>query len=222
MPDAQSALMQGNPPGRQGEVVRSPPAGINRENYILRGKLHTQRNRILPAPKDAKRPPAGRRRVVGLRRAAIHEAGHAVANLVLKQQFGAARIFETPQLSFDGIMCAGEVTYDTSIICPAVCIAIAALAGPIADARARKRSIIGEYLGGGCTDFENAKAALVDSRFDFAYAERQAQQLVRRHWAAITAVAAALVAHRTVGRGAVAMIAAQASLTGATTIAAAA
>jgi hypothetical protein len=140
------------------------------------------------------------------RRVSIHEAGHAVANLVLGLQFCAAHVYDAPRQSASRESCLGEVVYDPEIPYPGVYVAIVALAGPIAEARATKTSLLAVLWSGGSHDMAAARAALEDSRFTYSYAEREARRLVNRHWPAIQAVALALVEHGRVGQGAVAMI----------------
>ncbi|MBV9826123.1 MAG: hypothetical protein JO001_10680 [Alphaproteobacteria bacterium] len=140
------------------------------------------------------------------RRAAFHEVGHAVANVVLGHQCSTASVYDAPRISAIGLPCFGEVLTDPELIYPAIEIAVSCLAGPIAEARYTKRSLISCPLGRGSSDFENAQAALCESRFTYADAERQAHELVTESWQAIEATASALIVCGTVGQGTLALI----------------
>src|SRR5579872_3072998 len=119
------------------------------------------------------------------RRAAIHEAGHAVAHHVLGHQFTVARIYEAPHRSVAGVSCLGEVEHDPDLVYPAVEIAISSMSGPIAESRHMKQALVAALLGGGQSDLQSARIALAESRFTFDAAERWARDLVTKNWPAI-------------------------------------
>lgn len=109
-----------------------------------------------------------------MRRAAFDEAGHAVAYLALGHGFVRARIYPQPTVSQGGTLRLGEIEIsedERERIYPAVELAVTSLAGPIAEARITKWSLVGVLLGGEGHDYRNAQTYLTDSRFDYGGAE---------------------------------------------------
>ena len=131
-----------------------------------------------------------------MRRASYHEAGHVVAHLALGHGFEFARVYEQPTISHAGVLCLAEVkagAADLERNYLAIELAVAALAGPIAEARIMHQSLSSIALGGGGTDFDNAEDYLAVSRFTMLDAQQWAARLVSRNWSAVESVAAVLI-----------------------------
>jgi hypothetical protein len=72
-------------------------------------------------------------------------------------------------------------------------LAVCALAGPVAEWRRSKTSLVDVLLGGDRSDIERAIADLEKSRFSYRDAERLAKSVVAELWAPVEAIAAALI-----------------------------
>ena len=73
---------------------------------------------------------------------AVHQAGHAVAFLARDIRFSEVAIYTSLKMSDRGVMCYGGVTGETDFIYQSIYLAMSSLAGPIAEATDRKRSLI--------------------------------------------------------------------------------
>ena len=138
---------------------------------------------------------------------AVHEAGHAVACLALDICFSEVAIFTSPKMSGRGVMCYGAVIVEKGSIYPAIHLAMSSLAGPIAEAKYKKKSLVSVALSGGLEDFKDAEESLAVSQYNYELIEQETKKLVALYWHEIVSVADALMLHGTLGRGAVAMLA---------------
>ena len=122
---------------------------------------------------------------------AFHEAGHAVVRLV---RTGAATAID---IGVNGHGYSHGTGKETRLVDR---IEIA-LAGPLAEARARKVSAAATYMVGGAVDFDRAKTAARkwgetmggDEGAIFAEAEQHTRELLRAYWPAVERVAAAAI-----------------------------
>jgi hypothetical protein len=156
------------------------------------------------------------------RLSAIHEAGHLAANQALVFGFHEAVLWPGPgSTDSRGRPIIGPTTHGSSFNChiPVPVISgypeqshalireearryiITCLAGPIAEARYAKCSLVAVLVAGGRDDFKQIQAVLkfLDLPDEERCAlelesERSARQLLSEHWSAVTAIADAMLA----------------------------
>jgi ATP-dependent Zn protease len=155
-----------------------------------------------------------------VRHTAFHEAGHAVVRMALTGLATAIDIHVDGRL-IDGVSASGYSHGSGEVIDKTDAIGIA-LAGPIAEARARKISLIAAILEGGLQDQQEATvlaeelagsvgAFCIDDttgqvirqeisvarRRILNQAELRAKRILRFHWQSVERIAAALLERRT-------------------------
>ena len=133
---------------------------------------------------------------------AYHEAGHAIVDVLLGHRFDAVYVYEKSTL-VRGNWYVGLVDGDPDAVYFRRDNAVAALAGPVAEARytgkTRDDAFRNKLGAGECADVLNARRQLADCglpHFTFAAAVDETEELVARHWPEICAVAEVLVQKR--------------------------
>ena len=84
---------------------------------------------------------------------------------------------------------------------------MSSLAGPVAEAKYKKKSLLSAILSGGRADYEDFKESVAASQYSAELIEQETKKLVALYSHEIMSVANALMRHGTLGRGAVAMLA---------------
>jgi hypothetical protein len=134
-----------------------------------------------------------------LRITAYHEAGHALAALVLGQTFTRVSIYNEPQPHRPGLLRRGElVPAPGKHRYPAVEVAITVLAGPIAQAKYSHRPLSYVLCTGGVDDMRRADRLMSRAGAYPLTVKKWARKIVTMGWPKIEAIAEALIERGTV------------------------
>jgi hypothetical protein len=126
---------------------------------------------------------------------AYHEAGHATAHLVLGHPFIYVTAHATPNDKGN----LGWVAYPPGALQPHpkpsnLEDAICALAGPVAEVRYTRQSLVNLLFDAGHNDLRHVVSELAKNQAAYYMALRFARRLVRKHWDIVVCLALALVA----------------------------
>ena len=124
---------------------------------------------------------------------AIHEAAHAVAAIRTGLPFENVSVVPDDADETDGALYWIELHDQLGLMMPPEALAIVLLAGPCAEARARRLRFDRVLAGEAATDDRDSLSALGLSDAQFIAASRNAVELIDRDWPAIERVANALM-----------------------------
>jgi hypothetical protein len=127
---------------------------------------------------------------------AIHEAGHAVAAIRTGLVFENVSAVPDDDAEIDGALYWTQLHDDLGLTMPPESLALVLLAGPCAEARARRLRFDRILAGEGAMDDRDAIATLGLSDEQFIAASREALAFIERDWPAIERVASELAKRR--------------------------
>ena len=130
---------------------------------------------------------------------AIHEAAHAVAAIRTGLPFEHVSVVPDDADETDGALYWIELHDQLGLTMPPEALAVVLLAGPCAEARARRLRFDRVLAGEAAMDDRDSISALGLSDAQFIAASRDALALIEHDWPAIERVANALMSVRSLG-----------------------